>query len=1527
MGSLEDWAGPHEVLGRYITEQSERALGAYLAQPDLVIEHANLEQDTAQGGYQHRQLFELVQNSADALSSASAASGEPAGALSAHAGAGDVGVDGAADGGVSPARGGGRIEVWLVDDCLYCADDGSPIDEDGVKALMLSHMSPKRSTSQIGTFGLGFKSLLGVSDAPEFLSRSGSFRFDSNRSCERIGEVVGDMPRYPVLRLADPVDPAGCLDDVVGRELMGWASNIIRLPLKAGSYNDLHQQMREFPAEFLLFVNHVHGLRLTDDSPVLNRVLSLTQRNDVWHLHADGTESSWKLFSRRLSLSPEAAADRRHGESQDEARLWWAAPLERLDQPGKFWAFFPTETASLAAGILNAAWKTNEDRQNLLPGPYNDELIDAAAELIADALPRLATEADPARHLDALPRRSASGDSRQAVLLRESLLAAVSESAVLPDQDGTLRNRHEISYAPSKLASAPRQIAEILDMWASQEARPVDWIHHRALTPNRMARVNRLFASDHRGVGFPDPAAPRAPVGRWLEALVARSRSTGAVQASTTAVRIAALLDRTNREPDDLGKILLTASNAWTLPDPRRVFLPDGNPTAGSIIDPSFCVHPELAADRDTLQALRKLGFTEQTQESRFRMLTERVLHNDSPAADDDLSALWIASRGLAVREARDMIKQYGTDRHRNEFLGLRVRTRSRAWMPTSWVLLPGSIVPGDGSRDDNATVDMGFHGPDRELLTALGVVAEPQNRQDLSNQLNSQCLGSYRGYCEQQYRDDLLKRPEHGMPKHPKSGMLDFTKSDGAGPCQVLRFLSDEGSALYTDALLRMDACYEPLVMWHTGTNQEQYPKEQFDSLAVNLIREHGRISTAEGIVPFADALGENPANTDALLWLLRHPRADRIRTVFKLADPEPEFFGEHDPVPLIDVWPGLTGHLRGREEAWRLVRCERIRVGHDDRPCVIEGNDVYLAASPEEDNLEGLRLVVRALHLNLTDAGIRDIALGTTPAEVEERRAKVRQHTTDAARLLAAVGEFALRVDLPRSLLDALEGDGETLTGVEVAEAAIATHHTDALRQFRHRLDLLKPPAKWAGSSRAVDFVRSLGFSEEWAGERRMRRSPFVDVDGPWEIPDLHDYQRHVVGNVRRLLRAERWAPEVRRGMIGMPTGSGKTRVAVQSIVEAIRDDGFRGGVLWIADRDELCEQAVEAWRQVWASIGSRATRLRISRMWGSQRPPLPVREFHVVVATIQTAHSRLSSPGVAYDFLRGFRLVVFDEAHRSIARTSTTVLRELGLTYRPDEDEPFLLGLTATPYRGHDQSETERLVRRYGSNRLDAGAFDNDDPQAVIDELQRTEVLAQADHELIDGGTFELSTDELSMMQRFAGGPAESTRSQLRAWLPTTAEDRIARDAERTRRIVDAYDTHIEPDWPTLIFATSVEHAQTVSALLNRKGIKARAVSGQTEPATRRRVVEQFRSGDINALVNYAVFREGFDAPRTRAIIVARPVYSPNLYFQMVGRGLRGPKNGGNNRCLILNVRDNIENFSRTLAFSELDWLWAN
>ena len=603
-------------------------------------------------------------------------------------------------------------------------------------------------------------------------------------------------------------------------------------------------------------------------------------------------------------------------------------------------------------------------------------------------------------------------------------------------------------------------------------------------------------------------------------------------------------------------------------------------------------------------------------------------------------------------------------------------------------------------------------------------------------------------------------------------------------------------------------------------------------------------------------------------------------------------------------------------------LVRCERILVsgGEELRYDCVRADGALLVArdlSPEQE----IRCVLRELELDDDPEdyiSIEELLERRQDDEVEQARTRVRECETDAARLLEAVGEYELIERLPSGLVAILEMESEPFEGERVAEAAIATFHTSALREYREDIGHLKPPAQWAGSARAVEFVTDLGFGPEWAGRPAPKRAPFEDVRAPYKLPPLHDYQERAVVNIRKALRAQRSGDE-NRGLLSLPTGAGKTRVTVEAIIDAIRDGEVDGTVLWIADRDELCEQAVESWQQAWGAIGPEAEELRISRMWGGQKRPVAFNGAHVVVATMQTLGSRGVRSSEANDPLNDVGLLVVDEAHGSIAPTYTQIMRELGLTFRRREDEIGLLGLTATPYRGFDAEETARLAARYGQNRLDAGAFKSDDANRVIRELQSMTVLAEADHEIIPGGSMRLTDEELRQM-----------KERGFSWLPDSAQQRLGDDRERTLGMVEAYKRYVgagHPDWPTLIFATSVSHAQTVAALLQLEGVEARAVSGETETAARRSAVEQFRSGKLKVLVNFGVFREGFDAPKTRAIIVARPVYSPNLYFQMIGRGLRGVLNGGSDRCLVLDVKDNILNYDRQLAFTELDWLWAS
>ncbi|MXZ41342.1 MAG: DEAD/DEAH box helicase [Caldilineaceae bacterium SB0666_bin_21] len=1527
------WAPADGPLGRCIQTETQSTLNAYRSKPILVARDANIENSIARGGYAHEQLRELIQNSADAL------------------------LDSC----------GGRINLKLTDTHLYCADDGQAIGQQSVRELLVSHMSSKRGTDKIGRFGLGFKSVLGVTEAPEFFSQSGSFRFDRAEAENQIRSVVPGTGPCPTLVLAFPMNPLYEMEqDADLCAFMGWATNIVRLPLQPGAFEELTEQCETFRVEFLLLTKHVSQITIQIGA---DERLIHVQREAGIHTLFDGTEQSqWKVYSAVHELSDEAQADR--PDDGRNASIDWAIPIDRKVE-GKFWAYFPTQTASLLNGILNAPWKTSDDRQNLLKGVYNDELIEAAAELVAVSIADLSSAEDPGSHLDVLPRRPIPDDNEHCSLLRDRLYGALAGRDIVPDQCGVLCQLHQLHYQPTVLAVGRTFAQDALAAWVDFEHRPTNWLHHSALRWNRLVRCEWLHA-----FAIEQPIKPAAwnpeddertmsqvTVDTWLEALVQVAEGQPqAVEASKAAIRTAAKLQdfRSDKDQDalaskELGAIVLTVAASWAAPDPEQLFM--GSDTEEDV---EKFVHPELEQCTDTVAALQRLGIKPLSDQKKFEKTVSNALggfltwhlYLNYPGSfqkeklvstvDEHCGQLWSKSRFLPSAEAADIIRREAASKVSHIIICLKisaadndislwtevsteysnwtndidwreavpVRTANGGWTSLAEVLLPGEIVPGDGSRDADVAVDIEFHRADLELLKQLGVVSVPVTKRKLPPHHHHR----YRRDCRTQFQTEARDR-KNGKPQLEK---LDFDTKVCAGPLGPLARLSEEGLARYTWRLLEFDTTYAAWGMTHE-TRSKHYGTTSFPSPAIEVLREYGMIRTATGIVSLSDGVGESPTNLEVAEALLTHPRADQIRQAFNIQfdlKTGIEVVGEDEGVPIVDEWPALQRYLTQEELELNLVRCEGFHrstgsMTRLDLNCVRMGNSMYVAQLADES--EELSAVLKELNKPLHQEFLEGILNGSDPIDVQNAVEAVRQWKTDEERLLAAVGIEGLKRLLPKSLPSMLTEQQGSATGLELARAAIAKFHTGALKAYKDDLQHLNPPRMWAGSERAVRFVQSLGFDEEWAGHRDMRREPFLEVSGPRTLPPLHDYQETAVQKVRDLVTAD--DADSHRGLLSMPTGSGKTRVAVQALVESMRDGEVQDGILWVADRDELCEQAVEAWQAVWASEGEQAGTLRISRMWGrSSERPRPNGKRHVIVASIQTLHSRFARRPAEYQFLSDFNLVVVDEAHRSVAPSYTTVLQELGLTRWYRDYEPTLIGLTATPYRGFNEEETRRLQYRYGEQRLDHGVFPTRDSNEVILSLQAQGVLAMADHATIDGGDFSLSDDERALAEK-------------NPWLPQSVEDRIALDAVRTRRIVDEYLHKVDPEWPTLIFATSVEHSEIVAALLNSEGITARAVSGGTETSVRRSVVQEFRSGGVKVLVNYGVFREGFDAPKTRAIIVARPVYSPNLYFQMVGRGLRGVENGGNERCLILNVKDNIRNFGQDLAFTELDWLWAD
>jgi superfamily II DNA or RNA helicase len=1537
---MQTWAPADSPIGQHIRERTRQCLAAYKENPLLVFEHANIERATAQGGYGRRQIYELVQNGADALLS-------------------------------TP---GGRIEVILTESALYCANEGSPIDADGVDAIMSSHISMKRG-AEIGRFGLGFKSVLGVTLQPEFFSRSGSFRFDAKAGEESIRNVVSGAEKIPNLRIAQPLDPSVAAEkDSVLATLMVWATTVVKLPLSGSDGGWLGEDIAIFPQEFLLFCSHVGQLIFEDRVRSLRRDIRLQRRDGRIALEEGENAGVWRLF--KSVHIPSESARRDAGELADRESLpiMWAVPMQTRQVRGVFWAFFPTEYYTTLSGIVNAPWKTNEDRQNLLTGTFNEELITVAANLIAESLPELVDGVDSGRYLDLLPGRGREAPNWADAELTEQVYIQAARRPCLPDQTGSLRLPQEIKLHPAGLPW------EALDLWASIPSRPVDWCHPSVETYQRRSRVERLISLGG-GAAW--------PIAAWLEALVSGS----SVEASIGALRVAALVLTncpTMEEGIRTARILLTCDGTLVPPRPTAVFISTEDKTVNESL---VLVDPLVATDAEGKNALSTLGIGQVDATSELQtLLTSFDIRN---ATTSDWELLWSLLGRVTPDSAMHVLSSRINQEDRSH---LRLRTLAGTFEPIQQTLLPGSIVPEDGSRDSKCAIDLRFHANTTSLLRELGAVAAPAPS---GTTVDGSWYPSYRSAAIAMVREVLRARR-----RRPQESYLQFDQSKTAGPLEPLTQLTNEGRARFTEALMLAALDEKDWELAH-ASRRDSYPVVNIEPPSVWLARREGRLRSSVGIREVGRCVG--PALRE---WALFFPVADctaEIAKRLKLPETLSHFSLEHweeamaqaqrvtdekalgsfyvaassivsppsdlccrvrdsfcrrpaheitvvsnsdeaatlaamglpfivvsesnalvlaekwglqpaakvvtveisavpsgPEIPLFDKFPGLQPYVGNALIGTRLVPCSSLRLETrtsfgkrtDDRQTLRDAEIIYFADRTSDAEL--LDQLPSVLQIDLSKETKLQILNYRSVIEKRERMRRVRLEPTLTSKLLAAVGVEAIRYRLPAGLEEAFRDVKGEVTDKRAAELALAVYGVETLHVFRDALQAngLNPPVMWAGSHSARVFVSSLGFPPEYAGFEQGRRDPTVEVDGPPNLPPLHAFQAQVTGEIRELVRKKAG----RRGLLSLPTGAGKTRVAVEALIHAIKEDGLTGPILWVAQSDELCEQAVQTWMYVWRSVGPQSS-LVINRLWASNEADAVTEGSQVVVATIQKLQHCFDDP--VYEWLANATWLVIDEAHGSIEKSYTALLAWLGLGRGADRCP--MLGLTATPFRGGEE-DTERLVRRFSGRRLDREVLGGKPYQ----ELQRMGVLARVDHEILEGVTIELTEKELADLQR--------TRL-----LPAAAGDRLGTNVSRNEMLLNSL-RRLPDDWPILLFAVSVDHAQTMAALLSFEGISAAAISAHTEAGARRHYIEEFRRGRLRVLTNFAVLTAGFDAPSVRAIYVARPTYSPVMYQQMIGRGLRGPLNGGKERCLIVNVKDNIARFGEALAFTQFEYLWS-
>jgi DNA repair protein RadD len=393
--------------------------------------------------------------------------------------------------------------------------------------------------------------------------------------------------------------------------------------------------------------------------------------------------------------------------------------------------------------------------------------------------------------------------------------------------------------------------------------------------------------------------------------------------------------------------------------------------------------------------------------------------------------------------------------------------------------------------------------------------------------------------------------------------------------------------------------------------------------------------------------------------------------------------------------------------------------------------------------------------------------------------------------------------------------------------------------------------------------------------------------------EMFPLHPYQKIIKDEIsNKLIGGEN------RFIVHMPTGSGKTKTAIEAIVDFWRVKGHnKGFIIWFSHTKELCEQSYSTFKDTWQAKGD--YKLSMFKCYDKYLPNLDDYDSGVIFVGFQKFNSLLRKTEKIFIKLRNnVRLIVVDEAHISIAKTYQASIESLS-----ESNSTRLIGLTATPGRKTDQEDVENLLLAnfYNYSKI---SLKNPDTRIKINEeikyLQDNKYLAKI--KKIDiSADIELTEFEINSIVQKDKLNEEYIR-------------KLSINEIRNTKIIIEIKKAYERKESILVFATSVEHAIILKILLSQpmNNIKSECIFGETDSILRQTHIHEFKTGKLQVLINYNILTTGFDAPIIRTLVIARPTLSIVLYSQMLGRALRGPKMGGVSE--VNTVIDLVDNYRK-------------
>jgi superfamily II DNA or RNA helicase len=357
-----------------------------------------------------------------------------------------------------------------------------------------------------------------------------------------------------------------------------------------------------------------------------------------------------------------------------------------------------------------------------------------------------------------------------------------------------------------------------------------------------------------------------------------------------------------------------------------------------------------------------------------------------------------------------------------------------------------------------------------------------------------------------------------------------------------------------------------------------------------------------------------------------------------------------------------------------------------------------------------------------------------------------------------------------------------------------------------------------------------------------------PRLPAPPPISRPELRPYQSAAVAA---------WELAGRRGVVSLPTGSGKTRTAIAAIAET----GLR----------TLCLVPTRVLMQQWLGRLDEAGLGPLGAYGDGRRIEEPV-----TVATFASALRHMEVLGNRFD------LLVVDEVHHFGSGTGDEVLEmcaaaaRLGLTATPPQDRMHRVRLEAAVGPEVYRASVEDLAGRYlASFHLATVILD-------LTPLEREAYDAEVSVFRPVWRTFSHAVPRASWSDFVrAAARSDEGRRAIAAWRRSRA---LVRYSEGKRAVLaELVSRH--RDGRILVFAADNPTAYAVA-----RELLVQPITCDIGAKERTEALDRFARGEIRILVSARVLNEGIDVPAADIAVVVGGSQGAREYVQRVGRVLR-------------------------------------